>query len=254
MPLPALAHDVLGDPHALDSGRTVAGMVLDAIAAAADRPPATDAETTRILWESVGVAPDLLSSTVLVLGLRADKRHPLGPYLSACADGAEPVVLTLAQLRRWPLAALSRAEAVFVVENPSVVAEAARRVWSGPVLVCSSGRPTVAVVTLLRQLGADGAVVYQHADFDPAGLSITAWLADRAGTIPWRMCSSDYSARLTTSRVRRGLTGAVPPTDWDPPLRGAITHAGVAIFEEEVRSSLLDSMLVPNQDGEETTP
>jgi hypothetical protein len=66
---------------------------------------------------------------------------------------------------RWPLGALSSAQHAFVVENPSVVAEAAGRMWSGPVLVCSSGRPTVAVVTLLRQLQGEGAALNQHADY-----------------------------------------------------------------------------------------
>ncbi len=70
---------------------------------------------------------------------------------------------TLAQLRRWPLPALARDQAILVFENPSLVAAAARSGWAAAPIICSSGRPTVAVVSLIRQLTA-----YQHADIDPS--------------------------------------------------------------------------------------
>jgi Protein of unknown function C-terminus (DUF2399) len=63
-------------------------------------------------------------------------------------------VLTLSQLQRWLIHALARDSTAFVVENPAVVATAAAREWDGPPIVCSSGRPSVAAVTILRQLGA----------------------------------------------------------------------------------------------------
>ncbi|MGI8984895.1 MAG: TIGR02679 family protein, partial [Acidimicrobiales bacterium] len=229
--LAALATDVLGDPHALDRGRALAGLVLDAVAHTRDRPRPTDAEAARLLWEEVGVAPDPLSSTVLTLGLRPD-------------DAGEPAVLTLSQLRRWPADPLPAGVAAFVVENPSLLAEAAAQGWRGPPLLCSSGRPTVAVVTLVRQLRAAGATVYQHADFDAAGLGITAWLADRAGTVPWRMGAADYLA-ATAAGVRRervALVGRLPPAPWDPALVEAMAAAGVAVYEEEVRAGLLSAM------------
>jgi hypothetical protein len=54
-------------------------------------------------------------------------------------------------------------------------------------------------VTLLRQLGADGAILAQHADFDLTGLGITAWLAERAGTRPWRMGERPLDAMARSS-------------------------------------------------------
>ena len=242
-PLAALADDVLGDPHALDRGRSVSRLVLGALASAGGHEVPADAEGTRQLWETVGVAPDPLSSTVLVLGLRSSCEHPLGDLLAASADAVEPAVLTLAQLRRWPCDPLEPTAHAYVVENPSILAAAANRGWSGPPIVCSSGRPTVAVVTLLRQLGARGATLSQHADFDPSGLAISAWLAERARTIPWRMSAADYSDALAVQRRRVPFRGAVPPTAWDPSLRVAIQAAGVAVFEEELRAALLDAML-----------
>lgn len=237
--LAALAADHAEDPHALDYGRSVAAIVLDAVATAngLDRP--ADAEAARLLWESVGVVPDPLSSTVLALALPGDDTTPLGRWLAGAAEVSEPVVLSLANLRRWPLPALPYGICAFVFENPSLIVEAAAEGWLGPPLICSSGRPTVAVVTLLRQLGARGALLHQHADFDSTGLSITAWLAERANTVPWRMTSRDYLAAAGTA-PRATLVGPWPDTPWDARLAAEVERCGVAVFEEAIRQSLLE--------------
>lgn len=239
--LAALADDVLGNPHGLDRGRTAAAFVLEALSVARGRSRPSDAESVRLLWEEVGIAPDPLSSTVLVLGLRPASGHPLAAWLRAAAAAGEPSVLTLAQLRRWPLDPLPTAGRAFVVENPSVMAAAAAAgIGAGaPPLVCSSGRPSIAVVTLLRQLGAQGATRLQHADFDGAGLGITGWLAARAGTLPWRMGAADYLAAVSVPRDRLALGPPLPPTPWDPGLVSAMEAHGVAVHEEEVRATLL---------------
>lgn len=240
--LASLANDATGDPHSLDHGRTVAGMVLDAVACALERPRAEDAEAARSLWELAGVVPDPHSSTVLALGLGGDDRTPLGRWLLACAEAGEPAVLSLANLRRWPLTPLASSGRIYAVENPSLVAEASNG-WSGPPLVCTSGRPTIAVVTLLRQLGSEGAVVYQHADFDPTGVAISGWLAERAGSVPWKMTAADYVGSLAPSAP--GFAGTPPETPWDPGLREAMSQRGKALYEEEIRAELLRSMLDP---------
>jgi uncharacterized protein (TIGR02679 family) len=242
--LASLAADHLGDAHALDRGRATASLVLDAVAAALGRQRASDAEGARLLWEEVGVVPDPLSSTVLCLGLRPPEpgADPLAAWLDAAAASCEPAVVTLAQLRRWPLAPLPAGAVAFVVENPTLLSEAAVRKWAGPALVCSSGRPSIAAVTLLRQLAAAGATLAQHADFDGGGLSITAWLADRAGTTPWRMGADDYLAALAVPRERVPLAGRLPPSPWDPGLREAMATGAVAVHEEEIRTALLSAM------------
>jgi uncharacterized protein (TIGR02679 family) len=238
--LPSLANDATGDPHALDHGRTVAGMVLDAVACAYERPEAQDAEAARSLWELVGVVHDPHSSTVLALGLPGDGGTPLGRWLLACAEAGEPVVLSLANLRRWPVRAVAGDGRIYAVENPSLVAEASSG-WTGPPLVCTSGRPTIAAVTLLRQLASDGAVVYQHADFDPTGVAITGWLAQRAGSVPWRMTAADYVGSLSSSAPV--FQGTPPETPWDPALQAVMSQRGQALYEEEIRVDLLGSML-----------
>lgn len=67
-------------------------------------------------------------------------------------------------------------------------------------------------MTLLRQLAASGGPIYQHADFDPPGLAVTAWLHERAGTQPWRMTAADYLARPRETEK--------PPLDAVPRPRG----------------------------------
>ena len=237
--LAELAQDTLGDPHALDSGRSRAAAVLNAIGPSDG--VRRDAESVRVLWESVGVAPDALSSTVLTLGLRAAPDHALAPLWSAPGAADEPAVLTLSQLRRWPLPALPAGDTAYVVENPSLVSAAARGGWRGPPLICSSGRPTVAVVTLVRQMAAAGAQVFQHADLDPVGLSITAWLAERAGTIPWRMTAQHYLAMVGTGRGD-GTQRIVPATPWDPALQREMSDRQIWAYEEQARAELLEAM------------
>lgn len=237
LPLASLAADEVGSPHGLDRGRSLAAAVLDAVAVATGQARPLNAEDARLLWESVGVAPDPLSSTVTVLGLSGDE-SALGVWLDAARIVSEPVALTLANLRRWPRPPLPASQPAFVVENPSLLAEAAAARWGGPPLICSSGRPTVAVVTLLRQIGAAGAPLYQHADFDPAGLAITAWLQQRAGTTPWRMTAGDYVSALRPGDV---AFTATPPTPWDPSLGQVMTERGIAVYEEDVRFLLLQA-------------
>jgi uncharacterized protein (TIGR02679 family) len=240
--LASFADDQLADPHALDRGGALEGLVLDGLALGVGVERPRDAEAVRQLWEQVGVVPDPISSTVTVLGLRPYGAGDLAGWLRHCADASEPAVVTLAQLRRWPMDALDRSDHLYVVENPSVISDAAARGWAGPPIVCSSGRPSVAVVTLIRRLGAKGAACRQHADFDGAGLAITAWLADRAGTTPWLMTADAYRAAVARPRQRVLLQGDLPDTPWDPLLAPAMREGGVAVYEEELRFSLLSAM------------
>lgn len=124
---------------------------------------------------------------------------PLSTMLTAHTEAVEPVSVTLWQLRRWPLQIDGR-PAVDVFENPSIIAEATRREWRGPPLVCSSsGWPNVALLMLLRQARASGATVLLHADLDhddPAGV---AHLVNRVGGRSWM----PYAARSPPSRPRR---------------------------------------------------
>jgi len=144
------------------------------------------AEEARALWGAFGVEADSLSPAVLVLGLRPQGVDVLASSLRAMAEESEPASITLSQLRRWPVSAALGSEA-FVFENPSILAEAAWRGWRGPPLVCTSGWPNVAVLTMLRQLAASGCRLHLHADWDPAGCEIVRLLVARVGGDPWEM-------------------------------------------------------------------
>lgn len=247
--LAGLAADVTGTAHGLDPGRRVTRLVLDALAVAFRLDGAGDgveaaagAESARSLWEQAGVVPDPLSSTVLALGLRPRGGDALAAYLRAAADAGEPVVLTLRQLQRWPADAPVDAPVAHLFENPSLLAELAGTSPAPPVL-CSSGRPSLAVVLLVRRLVAGGTRVRQHADFDPSGIAITRWLADRAGTVPWRMGCADYRAAVEAGGPTTELVGVVGDAPWDPDLAPAMNAAGRAVHEEALRSELLAQII-----------
>lgn len=243
MPLATFANLTLGDSHALDHGQALARLIVTAIADAANEPRPDTAEDARTLWELVGVNPDPLSSNALSVGLAVGADHPLAPILVSHSLAAEPVILTLSQIKRWPIDPLPADRCAFVVENPAIVAAAATQGWSGPPIICSSGRPSIAVVSLLRQLGAHGAALHQHADFDAAGLSITAWLHSRAGTTPWLMTADTYRAAIGMQRERPQLGGVLPATPWDPELADAMVKHGHAVYEEELTEHLLTAMV-----------
>lgn len=232
-----LANDVLGDPHALDPGQPVAGLVVEALSrrsgtAAGDRR----AEVVRALWASAGVATDTLSPTVLVYGLRSSADDPVASTLGAMADAGEPAVLTARQLQRWPVRVDgSGGGEVLVVENPSVVAHFAAS--NSPIsVVCTGGWPNVAVLTLLRQLAGAGLRLRCHADFDPAGILIVRFLGDQVGAEPWAMTARRYLAVVDRSSVE--FSGSVADTPWDPELAEAMRTRRKAVFEEDVRHSL----------------
>ncbi len=242
MPLATFANLTLGDSHALDHGQPLARLVVAAIADAANEPRPDTAEDARTLWELVGVNPDPLSSNALSIGLAVGADHPLGPILNRHSAAAEPVILTLSQIERWPIDPLPADRCAFVVENPAIIAAAASEAWNGPPIICSSGRPSIAVVTLLRQLGARGAALHQHADFDAAGLSITAWLSRRAGTTPWLMTADAYRAAIAQTRDRPALGRVVQATPWDLSLADVMQRNGRAVYEEELTGHLLAGM------------
>lgn len=175
--LAVLAADALGDPHALDRGKTAALGVLRLLGHDA---PAT-AEAWRAAWEDRGVVCDPVSSRVLVLNL------PLAGDAACCrltqAADTEPLWLT------WrSLSGTFRAPApdVYVCENPSVLAAAADQPVTLP-LVCTNGRPSAATRRLLTTLAAAGTTLHVRADDDRAGQEIVSGLtAVLPGARLWR--------------------------------------------------------------------
>ncbi|MBS2546271.1 TIGR02679 family protein [Catenulispora sp. NL8] len=255
---PVLAARTAGDAHALDDGRPLTALVLSAIRALAglSATDTADAEGRRAAWAAVGVAPDDLSSRVLVLNVPPPPGEDgtLARLLTAAANAGEPLVLTLRMLDSWSdppaddpphrigdLAGVT----VSVCENPAVVAAAATELGpSCPPLICLEGTPSVAANRLLRQVATRCANVRYHGDFDWGGVRIAAGvfdLVDRTGSsaVPWRYDSVAY-----LRAVARGLgtplsSSRARDTPWDPELRRHLQAHAVRVEEEQVIDVLL---------------
>jgi uncharacterized protein (TIGR02679 family) len=236
LPLAELAAAVTGDSHALDPG-TPLGTLAVRIAA---RPGGAwdSAEAWRDAWASAGVLCDELSAPVLTLGLRGDGQGLTDRSLRLHAEAGEPYRLTTRQLLREP-PVLGSAAAVYVCENPTVVAAAANRLGAATApLVCLEGQPRTAARVLLSLLAAVGARLAYHGDFDWSGIQIANLVVKRHGAVPWRFCSADYRA----ARGGRALEGSPVTAVWDAELRAAMVARGRAVHEEEVLEVLLGDL------------
>jgi uncharacterized protein (TIGR02679 family) len=120
--LARVATGVLGYAHALNAG-TVPAAVLRAAGWLAGEPAtAPSSEMRRRLWASLGVATDMVSSTVLVLGVTLVGDSPLAVSLAAHAAAGVPMRVTLGQLvHHVERAELRGPRRVWACENPSVV-------------------------------------------------------------------------------------------------------------------------------------
>jgi hypothetical protein len=165
--------------------------------------------------------------------------EPLAATLTAWAAAGQAAWVTLAQLRASPPLRVG-ADIVWVVENPSMVAEALRRFGAAcPPLVCTSGWPTLAGVELLRGLAAGGAALRYHGDLDGEGVRIAAHVASRTGAQPWGMTTADY---LSAVAAEGPPVGRVTEAPWDPHLAAAMRARGVAVPQERTCARLLDAM------------
>jgi uncharacterized protein (TIGR02679 family) len=208
-----LAAELLdGDPHALDVGRPLHGLVVDLLAAEAeltDRPQ-------REVWRTFGVIVDPISSTVACLNL-----HPLGDRPLARSlrlmHGSH-VVLTFGQLTAEPL--IWHDDVVLhSCENPSVLIAAEHDLGADcPPLICTAGFPSDAVRALLAGLHAAGARLRHHGDGDAAGEQIFDDLRSRYGAERWGTHAPGVAEELVIDELladlRRGCEGG--SSDFSP--------------------------------------
>jgi uncharacterized protein (TIGR02679 family) len=241
LPLAELAAAITGDSHALDPG-TPLGTIGVRIAAGRVSAGAWDGtEAWREAWTSAGVLCDELSAPVLTLNLCGAGRSLTDRALRLHATAGEPYRLTTRQLLREPptFASAAATPAVYVCENPTVVAAAANRLGAASApLVCTEGQPRTAARVLLRLLAAAGVRLAYHGDFDWAGIQIANGVMRRHGAIPWRFSSEDYRS----ARGGRPLHGIPTPASWDPDLQPAMLEMGLAVHEEEVLHLLLKDL------------
>lgn len=239
--LQVLASEQTGDPHALDGNRNLASLVLRAAASLVgwEDWPRTAAQR-RALWAEVGILTDSLSSHVLVHGLRPVGLGALATQLRDQAQRGLARKITLAELQQEPIS-LPAGTRVYLIENPSILDEAARR--HGPEcapVVCLDGEPTVAVWELLSQL-RNCELVF-HCDYDAAGVRIANRVFHRVGAQPHSFDASQYRTAAARKRKSVALEGRVINTPWDPGLAEAMRELRAEVFEEDLVEALVGSL------------
>ncbi|PRY70934.1 TIGR02679 family protein [Halomonas ventosae] len=244
MTLSALAAACLSDAHGLDAGRPVAALVRRALARHWRGGVARVDPDERSVWAHAGVLlGGDITSAVLTLRLPVSPGLALDDALAGYCQQAEPSWLTLRQLLRHPPAWDCAGRDVFVCENPAIVAEAAERLGAGCApLIATWGRPGAAVLSLLEQLEAAGAVLHYHGDFDWAGIGIANALLERFVMRPWRMAADDLSD--CAGLGGKPLAGRPIEACWDPELRVALETRGRAVHEEQLIDILLGDLRV----------
>lgn len=263
-PLAVLARRALGDSHGLDASRPLGRLAVIAVRLAFEAEPERAPSSSRDAWAAAGIVLSRLSSTVLSLGVpgalaisdAGDVLHSAtARALEAMRVARAPMLLTLDQVRSGGVRPLPRRSTVHVCENPTVVEVVAER-WArssetrgedeevpGPVVVCTSGQPSTAVLELLTRLVRDGAECRYHGDFDWAGLRIARFLSTSVDWVPWRFSAEDYVEAVREGRPSLRLTGSSAESPWDPRLAIAMAEHGLAVEEEAVADLLSDDVM-----------
>lgn len=247
-----LAAETLGNAHALDGGQATATLVLsvwrqfenappdgnDPKDTSGEMPDRAPDERVRDIWARAGVLVNELARPALFLNL------PVQTNETAVGAPGEPGYLSLRRLLRTPPTWAVADRAVFVCENPNLVAIAADQlgVRCAP-LVCTDGMPAAAQRTLLTQLAQAGARLQYHGDFDWPGVQIANHVLCAWGAQPWRFAALDYEAAAAGApHTRRDLADACVVASWDAALAAVMQRHGLAIAEEAVAASLLGDL------------
>ena len=230
-----------GDPHGLDDGRPLAGLLVSQLAARIGMERPREARGRRDLLKRFGVLTDPVSADVLTLGLRPLPHGSLAQSLNLMAG--RHFKLTLGQLAgerlRFELPGL-----VSVCENPSVLVAAEAQL--GPrcaPLVCIGGWPSTAADALLTELSDQGAELRYHGDFDWEGVRIAALIAQRYGARPWRFDAAGYRAASASHPGSvQSLQGRPPVAGVDPDLVAAMLAGRGGLQEEAVLDELVEDL------------
>jgi uncharacterized protein (TIGR02679 family) len=240
LPLPVLAEWATGDTKALVPGSPLEQLVLRALAQRTGGDVPRVRAGRRALWESAGAIADDLASQVLVLNIGAEGDAVVCDWLRDAADFGIPFRLTLHQLATDPVVPAART--IFVCENPAVLRAAAGELQdTSAALVCTEGVASAACHKLLGDAVRAGALLHWRADFDWAGLRITAGAVARHGARPWRMTAADYAAALGRGESTP-LAGPPAASPWDPELARAMEESGSTVMEERLLPALLSDL------------
>lgn len=230
----SLAAQATGNPHALDHGAPLAGLVL-AMLVGAGRIKGR--QRPREAWASVGVDCDDVVGGLIALGIL-----PVGwSAPSGATVTLPPRVLNTCE---WPRPAAPEAW-IFVTENPSVASAAAESAARGEGirLLCTSGTPSAGEIAAIGRLAHNGWRIAVRADFDPAGLGhVAALLKGVPHASPWRMGADDYVGSVTSAMAEEETLERIPDTPWDPRLAVTMRAKGLAAYEEALLPLLLEDL------------
>jgi uncharacterized protein (TIGR02679 family) len=171
------------------------------------------------LYQRVGLLVDTISSNVAAFHLAGATNLDGSPDPLITAAGARILLLPLCQLLQWQ-AISSATNDIYVIENPQVFEEVIAslpRVQDRngtdntqcqvvlPTIICTSGWPSVAALTLLDLLLSTTPINRLHysGDFDIKGLQISAYLMERYPELcfPWHIDAEAYTLAIQADGI-----------------------------------------------------
>jgi uncharacterized protein (TIGR02679 family) len=210
--LALFAQRTSGDPHTLDANRATGRLFLLALndladmAAGTTSMPQSRADELRLYTEA-SLLVDTISSNVAVFNLVVafDTTGKPDPLLQVA--GKRVLLLPLRLLLTWERV-LADSPVVYIFENPQVFEAVIATLDLDaplPTLICTSGWPSVAAMTLLDQLIVGTAEIQfrYSGDFDLKGLQIAAHLMGRypGRCSPWHFTPEAYAVALQSGGI-----------------------------------------------------
>ncbi|HKS44296.1 MAG TPA: TIGR02679 domain-containing protein [Amycolatopsis sp.] len=223
MTLAKLAHDCTGDPHGFDLDELIGRRLVEAVAERAGEPITYRPDAVRALLARSGVLADRLSSSVVVLNLRASGTSVVDERLRL---GGGPVPLTLFDLTVNPPTLADAA--ILVVENPSVI-EAALAVGFTCPIACTSGHLRAVDHAFLQHAIDCGVSLNYAGDVDRDGLIIAAQVRELYGA---RVLAMDHVTVTKASAAPSSVPLRKLPDETSPELVAALADRSRAVYQE----------------------
>lgn len=216
--LALFAQRTSGDPHNLDPGRPAGRLFLQALGdLAGDSVLPSQGRVQELhLYQSVGLLVDTISSNVAVFHLAGATNFDGSPDPLITAAGARILLLPLCQLLQWRTISSATSD-IYVIENPQVFEEIITSLQNRnstdntqhqaipPTIICTSGWPSVAALTLLDLLLSATPVNCLHysGDFDLKGLQIAAYLMEHypGRCYPWHIDVEAYTLAIQADGI-----------------------------------------------------
>ena len=227
-----LAHNVTGNPHALDDGEPIAAMV---IAILASMGLVEQNARTRTTWAQIGVHFDGITGGLSMIGVA-----PVGWTIPPGAPITVPPHVLAGCA--WPRPGSVATRRLFVTENPSVLTAC----LDSPAgrMICTSGKPSALVIESLASLAAAGWQLHVRADFDDTGVTSVNTILDQcSNATAWRMNTADYLQAVAGGSTVPLRLSLLPEASWDPQLKAEMVTNGFAAFEEAGLDRLVNDVI-----------